>query len=117
MNCIKCGRETVSEQVFCPDCQLEMEKYPVQPGTIVQLPNRKELPVRRNVPKRRSVPLEEQVRILKNQVRNLTIALLVAATLAVLLAKPAIQYMMEDHFQIGQNYTTVVTNTVPTDID
>ena len=27
MNCMKCGRETQNEQVFCQDCLQEMEKY------------------------------------------------------------------------------------------
>ena len=31
MNCMKCGRETENEAVFCPDCLQIMEKYPV-PG-------------------------------------------------------------------------------------
>ncbi len=112
MNCIKCGRETTLEQVFCDNCQAEMEKYPVRPGTVVQLPNRKESAPRRSAPpKRRSAPLEDQVRILKTQVRNLTIGFFIAAMLAALLAGPALKYLMHDHFEIGQNYTTVTPST------
>ena len=42
MNCMKCGRETRGEDVFCQDCLTEMKKYPVDPGTVVLLPRRKD---------------------------------------------------------------------------
>lgn len=115
MNCLKCGRETVSEQVFCPDCQLEMEKYPVRPGTVVQLPIRKNSAApKKNQPKRRAIPLEEQVKALKKQVRGLIVALIIALILAACLAVPAAQHLMEDHFAIGQNYNTVIPTTPET---
>ena len=40
MNCMRCGRETEANQVFCPACLKDMEKYPVKPGTSVQIPSR-----------------------------------------------------------------------------
>ena len=108
MNCMKCGRETPSEQVFCEDCLVEMEKYPVRPGIVVQLPVRKESSPKK-VSKRKAVPLEEQVRCLKKRTRMLTIAFLLTAALAAAMAYPAIQYLLEDHFKIGQNYSAIVT--------
>ena len=111
MGCIKCGRDTVSEQVFCPDCLAEMEKYPVRPGTVVQLPTRKGSAAVKKPTKKRAIPLEEQVKLLKKRVRNLTIALLIAAALAAALAVPAMEHLMEDQFKIGQNYNTVVPTT------
>ena len=62
MNCLKCGRETSSEQCFCQDCLLDMEKYPVKPGTVIQLPKRREGSASRKNTKRRSVSLEDQVK-------------------------------------------------------
>ena len=36
MKCVKCGRDT--DQTFCESCRDDMARYPVKPGTIVQLP-------------------------------------------------------------------------------
>ena len=107
MGCIKCGRETVSEQVFCPECSAEMEKYPVRPGTVVQLPNRKNITSTKRHTKKRSTPLEEQVKTLTKRCRTLTILLIVAVLVAIALAIPAAEHLTEGHFKIGQNYTTV----------
>ena len=40
MSCMKCGKEVSEDQVFCPECLAEMERYPVKPGTPVLLPHR-----------------------------------------------------------------------------
>lgn len=48
MNCIRCGRETEEDQVFCSACLKDMDRHPVNPGTPIQLPNRtKRTPVKR----------------------------------------------------------------------
>lgn len=114
MNCMRCGRETVGEQVFCQDCQIEMDKYPVRPGTVVQLPKRKETTVTRKVPKRRTVPLEEQVKALRRRVRILTVLLAVALALVIAMVYPSVSYWTEDHFAPGQNYNTVTSKTADT---
>lgn len=44
MACMKCGREIPPTQVFCDECLKEMEKYPVKPGTPINLPNRSAVP-------------------------------------------------------------------------
>ena len=111
MNCLKCGSETVSEQVFCPECLLEMEKYPVRPGTVVQLPSQKSHSVAKKAPKRKTVSPEEQVKILRKRLKTVTILFLISAGLAIALAFPAVEHLMEDHFKIGQNYNTVTTPT------
>lgn len=41
MNCLRCGKETEENQVFCKECLEDMERHPVKPGTPIQLPNRK----------------------------------------------------------------------------
>lgn len=107
MGCIKCGRETVSEQVFCPECCAEMEKYPVRPGTVVQLPNRKHLTTTKKHTKKRSTPLEEQVKMLTKRCRTLTILLIVVIAIVIALMVPAAEHLTEGHFKVGQNYTTV----------
>lgn len=108
MGCMKCGRETISEQVFCPGCLAEMEKYPVRPGTVVQLPNRKTTAaVVKKTTKKRTVPPDEQIRILKKRCRVLFALLIAVTLLAVILAVPAVEHFMENRFEIGQNYSTV----------
>ena len=114
MNCLKCGRETPAEQVFCEKCRLEMEKYPVKPGTVVLLPRRTDHGPSKKVSRRRTIAPEEQVRILRKWVRGLLIGLVLSILLCAVLAYPAYRYLMEDHFKIGQNYSVVTTpTTVP----
>lgn len=107
MNCMKCGRETISEQVFCPDCLAEMAKYPVRPGTVVQLPLRKTQAAPKKQTKKRTVTPEEQVKQLKKACRILAALLVLVTAIAVTLAFPAAEHLMEGRFKIGQNYTTI----------
>lgn len=113
MNCLKCGREVPGEQVFCEDCLLEMEKYPVKPETVIQLPRQRDSMGVKKSPKRRTAPLEEQVKLLRKRLRIQTILLLIALALIIALAFPAARYLMEDHFLPGQNYSTIIVTTTP----
>lgn len=115
MNCLKCGRETSSEQCFCQDCLLDMEKYPVKPGTVIQLPKRREGSSSRKSAKRRSVSLEDQVKSLKKRIRILTVLLILALAVIASLVYPAWEYLVKDHFLPGQNYSSYVTSTVTTE--
>lgn len=116
MGCMRCGRDVPGEQAFCEDCLLEMEKYPVKPGTAVMLPIRKETPAARKQSRRKVLPPEEQVKVLKRRVRGLTITLILTLLLAAALAIPAYQHLMEDHFLPGQNYSTFSSKTEPTEV-
>lgn len=71
MYCLRCGRDTESEQVFCADCLENMDKYPIKPGTIVQLPRRASSTAQKKQVRRRSLSPEEQVVQLKVTVRTL----------------------------------------------
>ena len=115
MVCMKCGSKMETEQAFCQDCLLEMEKYPVKPGTAVQLPIRKEAPVvRKTVSRRRSISPEEQLVKLKKRVLVLSIALAVTLALAIAMAHPAANYFIRKyHLRPGQNYTTIAPSTAP----
>ena len=112
MGCMKCGRETINEQAFCPNCIQEMKKYPVRPGTVVQIPKRPAATAVKKQPKKRVIPPEEQVKILKVRVRNLILALILAIGIAAACAVPAMKYVMDNQFKIGQNYSTI---TVPSE--
>lgn len=117
MSCLKCGKDTGEMEVFCENCREEMKKYPVKPGTPIQLPKRNDFTVARKTPKRRTVSLEEQVKTLRKQVRILVVMLVISVLLAAALAYPAVKYMLEDHFLPGQNYSviTVVETTGETE--
>ena len=71
MYCLRCGRDTGNEEVFCQDCQNLMEKYPIKPGTAIQLPRRDTYAAQKKQNRRRSLSLEEQVIQQKVLVRTL----------------------------------------------
>ena len=105
MYCMKCGRDTMDDHVFCDICLQNMERHPVAPGTAVHLPNRSAA-VKRPVSRKRSVPLEEQLHNLRRSLRRTrTFALI----LLVILAMTAVFLFHEitalDAPIIGQNYT------------
>ena len=108
MNCMKCGKEIEESQVFCPDCLAEMEKYPVKPGTVVQLPVQHKAAPARKSPRRRPQPgPEEQIKLLKKRV--LLLRGLLALTMALLITATCflVWRMNKEDVTIlpGQNYT------------
>ena len=106
MNCMKCGRETKNEQVFCQDCLRIMQKYPVRPGTVVLLPRRREAVVKKVV-KRHTIAPEEQIKALRKQLAILWIVLVVCLAAIVLMINPTLHYALDKHVEIGQNYSSV----------
>ena len=118
MNCMKCGRETENEQVFCQDCLQIMEKYPVRPGTVVLLPRRRETTIKKTV-KRHSVSAEELTKILRKRLTILWIVLVVFIAAIIMMINPTLHYALDKHVEIGQNYSTVTANTSasPTDVE
>lgn len=114
MNCMKCGRETAADQVFCQDCLLEMQKYPVKPGTAVMLPKRREASAIRKPVKRRAPSMEDQLKALRKRLRLMTILLLIAIAAIVCLSIPTAKHLMERRLPPGQNYSSIVTTTAPT---
>lgn len=109
VSCIKCGRDLRDEQVFCRECQDNMEHYPVKPGTPVQLPARTPQPNTKAKPIRIKKTLPVEVRLRKQRV---TIRLLILALVAVLLAFMATAVLSlhlldqrDRQSQAGQNYT------------
>lgn len=108
MNCMKCGRELKEKQAFCERCLAEMEKYPVRPNTVVQIPNRP--PVVKKVHQRHITP-EERLAALRRRCRRLTVGLAVAWLLIAALATTVGIAVYELDFQrlLGQNYSTAET--------
>ena len=105
MFCLRCGKETHEEQAFCLDCQKDMQRYPIDPGAVVQLPLWNQ-PVARKAVKRRVTP-EEQIRSLRKRARNYACLLLAALVLIICLTVALILSLGDERSQIGKNYTTV----------
>ena len=107
MNCMKCGREIPSEDVFCSDCLADMEKYPVKPGVVVQIPTRPAAPAVKKTVKRILSP-EEQVKYLRKQVRRLWGALILSLLLTAAAVGLAVYGLQEGEIQFlpGQNYSS-----------
>ena len=108
MDCMKCGREITVDQAFCEDCLAEMERYPVRPNTVVQIPKRP-APSKKN--HQRHVPLEEQIAALRKRSRRLMTGLVVAWLIIAALATTVGITVYELDYQrlLGQNYSTVET--------
>ena len=113
MNCMKCGRETRGEDVFCQDCLTEMEKYPVDPGTVVLLPRRKDPSVKKAA-KRHTPSPEETIDTLRRQKATLVFLLLVCIAAIAMMFEPTMHYVQDEHYEIGQNYSTITPNTPAT---
>ena len=110
VNCLKCGREIEEGQVFCNDCLVQMAKYPVKPGTAVQLPSRGSAAVSKKVHSRRTKAApEEQLKALKKRIRILSALLSVCVVLLIVLSVVMLRYMSANRLLPGQNYSAVTT--------
>ena len=107
MACLKCGKKTKEDEVFCPECLEIMENYPVKRDIYIQLPNRPSSPQKRSSRKRRNLTADEQVVYLRSRVRRLKVAvsLLVFLLLVALAALIYFTGAQEELLKLGTNYT------------
>lgn len=107
MKCMKCGTGIQTGQVFCAECQADMEKHPVKPGTPVLLPRREKQTAskrgRRRVPKP-----EEQISSLRRIALMLSILCIVLAlALSFCIHTILSNYPVDNPTELpGQNYET-----------
>lgn len=73
MACLKCGKETGEDQVFCSECKQIMEQYPVKPGTPIQLPKREVPAPEKKTPQKKKLTPEQQVAQLRLALRRLVL--------------------------------------------
>lgn len=107
MKCTKCGRDVAENAVFCQLCLETMAKYPVKPGTVIQLPQRKSAPSKKAGSRKRQLSPEEQVIRQRKTIRGLWVALITTALLLGLCASLLHTYRQQDTPEtIGQNYMT-----------
>ena len=62
MSCMKCGKETDSGQVFCKSCLEVMEKYPIKPDIVVQLPPTRNLSGDKKTTRKKELSPKEMLR-------------------------------------------------------
>jgi hypothetical protein len=107
MNCIKCGKKTKGEQVFCNGCLEAMEAYPVKPDVHIQLPNHASPAAPKKAGKKRRNPTtEEQIAHLRRTVMWMAAVITI---LAALLATACIMLFPfaggQETSSVGKNYT------------
>ena len=115
MNCMKCGRETAEDQVFCELCLDDMERHPVKPGTVVHIPSRAAEDEVRKMPRRKKpvVPLSEQIVRLRKRLIWARIAvaalLILCGILSFAISRIMIEWSADTDVgvTVGQNYSTV----------
>lgn len=113
MFCLKCGKETKGEQVFCDSCLQVMDAYPVRSDAPIHLPNRTEpQPPKKASSRKRSLPPEEQIQLLKTTNRRLALTVLGLAVALGICASAFIYHLITNPAQQaadsgnpGKNYT------------
>ena len=111
MNCVKCGKDTTDNNVFCPDCLAQMADYPVKPGTPVMIPEHNP-PRRPPARKFRAPEPEEVIRRQKKLIRLLAVSAAVLFIAWVLTTVMAVRMLMEeDRVPIGQNFGFTTNHT------
>ena len=111
MYCLRCGKDTTGKEVFCSSCLEAMEKYPIKPGTSVQLPKKKAvIPTKKTSRRVRATTAEELVVHMRKAIRILAVLL----ALCLLLLSAAVGLLIHywqtaPEAPIGQNYTVVST--------
>ena len=113
MFCLKCGKETKGEQVFCDGCLQVMDSYPVRHDAPIHLPNRTEAhPPKKPTHRKKAIPPEEQIQQLKASNRRLVLIVL-SLILALGICAGAFAYHLANYpgqptpasGNTGKNYT------------
>ena len=107
MQCLRCGRETDGDQVFCFLCESVMVKHPVKPNTVVTIPERKAsvkaVPVRKPpCPEEDTAPLHRTIAQLR-----LWVCMLLAMLMLCAAALTWQELSREEGPAIGQNYSSI----------
>lgn len=114
MYCLKCGKETQENQVFCPDCLKDMADNPVKPGTPVVLPSRSAIE-KRAIQKKKQLTPEERILQLQMRLKQLRVlaGILALALCVALAAAFYLHHRQAEEAAPGQNYS-IVSPTEPT---
>ena len=112
VNCMKCGRETKSDAVFCPECLEHMERHPIAENMLVYVPTEKDraAAVKKTTVAHPVVSPEDQVKRLHRKVeilRLLVIFFFAASVFFGVLSAETLHELKLTNL-IGKNYTAVV---------
>ena len=107
MQCLRCGRETEGEKVFCFLCESVMVKHPVRPNTVVTIPERTARV--RPAPVRKPVRPEEEPAQLRRTIAQLRlwVCLLLAALMLCVAVLTWQELTRSKEPAIGQNYSSI----------
>ena len=112
MKCLKCGKETQYEQVFCDHCLDSMAAYPVKPGTPIHLPKPAVSTAAQKTSTRKKTPsLEEQVGKLKKtrfwlSITSAVLILALALSIGALIRTGRVIATLKN---TGKNYSVATT--------
>lgn len=111
VNCMKCGRETKEDAVFCEECLEHMERYPVPDHTLVYVPSEKDrAAAKKHTTTHTVVSAEDQVKRFKREADWLRLMVILFALLSMFLGIVSMETLNELKLTglIGKNYTSVV---------
>ena len=117
MNCMKCGRETKIDNIFCSECLDHMERHPVAENVLVYVPSEKDrAAANKHKIEHPVVSADDQVKRLHRKVERLRLLVILFMAATMFFAVLSMETLHELNVMnlIGKNYTTVVT-TDPTD--
>ena len=108
MQCLRCGRETENDHVFCFLCESVMVKHPVKANTVVTIPERS-VRHRNNAP-RKQQRVEEDTDQLHRTILQLRlwVCMLMAALMLCVGVLTWQELNRDDSHAIGQNYTSII---------
>ncbi len=120
MQCLKCGKKTADQQVFCEECLAVMQQHPVKPGIPIHLPQREPRPVEKKSQHRTDPTPVEVADQLRATIRWLLAALAILSVVLLCTAGMLIHTLEQNagrpHItkgDIGRNYTTTDSVTRP----
>ena len=108
MHCLRCGRETDGEGVFCFLCESVMVKQPVKPNTVVTIPQR---PVRTSgAAVRKPQKTEDDTAQLRRTILQLRlwVCMLMAALMLCVGVLTWQELNRDTEPAIGQNYHSII---------
>ena len=111
--CMKCGRETKEDAVFCEECLDYMDRHPVPPNTLVYVPSEKDrAAVKKQSTAHPVASTDEQIKRLNQKVHALGLLFALALGMAVffgLLSVDALHDLNVSNF-MGKNYTAITSS-------
>ena len=111
MKCLKCGRET--DQTFCDQCREQMDRCPVRPGTIIQLPKDRTAAYHRSGQNwHASVSMDDRLEAQRLTIRRLTRVVVGLAALVLIRGRGSSRLLSgETQPPVGQNDSAVTKAT------